>query len=1152
MALFDKAFQGGPSVEVFGTSGSNPLEKWKVSGTVHKLYDKTTRGYVFTCEGGPSTRMQIPKDERRSLGLVQPLAVLQLMLADEKGFSFEMQVTDVGHGRRRLLFSTSVRDISITPLHARIPLVGLERGIWLNLIFDLGGLVKESFGTKFARLDSITLSPSCCLRRICTLRDAPTLTDVDGSGETDLASLAPKGFELPHVVPTATHMFTSEHVRMVAAPEGTRLPLGPSESSTLVTATHAQPAWSGSQSAIRNCTTTGSKTNASFLPPPLQMHHIRADSAHDVLGGTRSSPGHSRRSQSMSANASCVSSPANGPVRSSTHHGARRNDLWADRLNGASDALHGSRPSRQVPTAPGSVDGIRALGGVSSTDITTVPQLEVGGEAFVGLSCSGQADGAAMSSCAGAPLQTPQENLQVKHAELQQRRRRFRQPDESFAKQNSDVACAHHANMSVCNALGTNGNALPPNATDGAASRMPQPLPLAPGRSREKLSGSSSPCGDSLWTGTRTGSRADSTGSSPLAGRRRPPSLAALGPEVRSSSSSASKAMVPPLISHVSLAQAGRKPSSHALLPSLRVDTTFDEGRASPRSLQHGAANTSPLAVSPNASRSRSMNGPASCGTPALHGAASRRPVPAIAPADGPKTLGECSSSPLGSQMGHLPAGGALGGGHSGSISLCAEGRDTPSGQRIASSDDTFMAAATIPGAVRAEGIGSDSGADDEADSGGESSEDSSEAGSLAAARELGFFDQEWDTGRGVDHGSLCSANPSGGSHPMTDVVEEDLNGSTDGNSSSSRASYAGEDDGRHLGDGSHAHRRPQPPSEIPPPSASYTCFTMAPTECRARCPSAKSSAHTSALPSAQASTAASSQDTPTIGTPSTCGDAPWKEGTLPSGDGRLASISTTGWPGCMNRGTYNPDAYIDEQSRSSSRHGDALSRGNGNDASSPPMAVLSSPSPSLDATRTEVARFSPVGDYAHEGPYEPRAASAVLASPRVDAPRGLLPPAIGAYDAPGRCHSTELPPLSVPSSCSRERSIADDISQGFSPRFNTIEDFSPRINGAMDGRAFTPPILAPATGLSQSSAMRGILMSRNSRGRNPLPFSTRTASTSSVEVQAADSEGAAELQPQPGNAAGEGEGDELDLMFDPILNCYYDPKTNKYYQLAY
>ena len=27
---------------------------------------------------------------------------------------------------------------------------------------------------------------------------------------------------------------------------------------------------------------------------------------------------------------------------------------------------------------------------------------------------------------------------------------------------------------------------------------------------------------------------------------------------------------------------------------------------------------------------------------------------------------------------------------------------------------------------------------------------------------------------------------------------------------------------------------------------------------------------------------------------------------------------------------------------------------------------------------------------------------------------------------------------------------------------------------------------------------------------------------------------------------------DDLDLMYDPVLKCYYDPKTNKYYELKH
>ena len=26
----------------------------------------------------------------------------------------------------------------------------------------------------------------------------------------------------------------------------------------------------------------------------------------------------------------------------------------------------------------------------------------------------------------------------------------------------------------------------------------------------------------------------------------------------------------------------------------------------------------------------------------------------------------------------------------------------------------------------------------------------------------------------------------------------------------------------------------------------------------------------------------------------------------------------------------------------------------------------------------------------------------------------------------------------------------------------------------------------------------------------------------------------------------------ELDLLFDPVLNCYFDPKTQKYYELRF
>lgn len=36
-----------------------------------------------------------------------------------------------------------------------------------------------------------------------------------------------------------------------------------------------------------------------------------------------------------------------------------------------------------------------------------------------------------------------------------------------------------------------------------------------------------------------------------------------------------------------------------------------------------------------------------------------------------------------------------------------------------------------------------------------------------------------------------------------------------------------------------------------------------------------------------------------------------------------------------------------------------------------------------------------------------------------------------------------------------------------------------------------------------------------------------------------------------PGTIEEDSGEEELDLLYDPVLNCYFDPKTCKYYELA-
>jgi hypothetical protein len=95
-----------------------------------------------------------------------------------------------------------------------------------------------------------------------------------------------------------------------------------------------------------------------------------------------------------------------------------------------------------------------------------------------------------------------------------------------------------------------------------------------------------------------------------------------------------------------------------------------------------------------------------------------------------------------------------------------------------------------------------------------------------------------------------------------------------------------------------------------------------------------------------------------------------------------------------------------------------------------------------------------------------------------------------------------------------------------------------------LGGRLFTPPVIPPGMGLSLSHASppRALIAPRRSRAGLPTsPAAQRNSSGDPPEEFDDDEEGGGERGP----------ADDLDLMYDPILNCYYDPKTNKYYELA-
>ncbi|XP_021264712.1 uncharacterized protein C3orf67 homolog isoform X2 [Numida meleagris] len=207
--MFKNQYQGGPFVEIFSAQGKNPGAKWRIFGNpsaIWKEYDKETKGFVFVLEGSSQiNRMQLPKETRQTLGLIQPFLMLQIFVPLGQDFSTELLITDLGNIKRRLYLSTVHKELSVTPLHAKIPLFMIKRQIWCNMCIDLVAFTSEIFrGAIFQSLDGIIISANCKLRKIFTLKSKPQNT----AEENDMCVVPLTPYEPTDVIPRSCQLHT--------------------------------------------------------------------------------------------------------------------------------------------------------------------------------------------------------------------------------------------------------------------------------------------------------------------------------------------------------------------------------------------------------------------------------------------------------------------------------------------------------------------------------------------------------------------------------------------------------------------------------------------------------------------------------------------------------------------------------------------------------------------------------------------------------------------------------------------------------------------------------------------------------------------------------------------------------------------------------
>ncbi|GMH32437.1 hypothetical protein BSKO_00271 [Bryopsis sp. KO-2023] len=177
------------------------------------MYDRSVKGYIYTCSRGPACKLQLPRDGLGPMHLFQPYICLQVLLVENQTFSLELRVNCTDGTRRRLLFSTCFAGVKTTALHCQIPLSGLNTNTWTNLAVHAADLVEQFFpGVGWRSTDVIVVGGALKLRRIFTLKHPPL--DTTGGCKVYAGGVVaiPRSVDFPHGVAGETQVLDSVKV----------------------------------------------------------------------------------------------------------------------------------------------------------------------------------------------------------------------------------------------------------------------------------------------------------------------------------------------------------------------------------------------------------------------------------------------------------------------------------------------------------------------------------------------------------------------------------------------------------------------------------------------------------------------------------------------------------------------------------------------------------------------------------------------------------------------------------------------------------------------------------------------------------------------------------------------------------------------------
>ncbi|KAM3132867.1 hypothetical protein pb186bvf_015015 [Paramecium bursaria] len=186
--MFIKAFQAGNYFEFFDPKEAQSTNK-DIVQKYYKLYrvtipsqrkivfDKVWQeisqfisGFQIDLQGF-GNKLIMPKTG--DLGLIQQFLVLQVSISPFHHWTLELDVTDITKTKRRIVLTSSVKQLEKHHFHIKSPIDLIRREQWLNLCIDIWSFMEafQGNGCTFRSLDGITIGAPCKIRKIFLMKN---------------------------------------------------------------------------------------------------------------------------------------------------------------------------------------------------------------------------------------------------------------------------------------------------------------------------------------------------------------------------------------------------------------------------------------------------------------------------------------------------------------------------------------------------------------------------------------------------------------------------------------------------------------------------------------------------------------------------------------------------------------------------------------------------------------------------------------------------------------------------------------------------------------------------------------------------------------------------------------------------------------------